>query len=307
MAKFTRSYLILCVLFLIPLVGSFTLIPNGQVPTVLNPPQAGTFDAGESTNPASPDPISEGAALSQDYASGNSYYYETQSNPKSGHYYVSWLKPKQNMDCDLYLYTDQFVSPPVSSSTTTGDGVLEWVVFRPSSSANPYYMRVATVSGSGQPNYLAWEESVSISAGTPATGTIADAGSIDIFHANLLATSSYTFRLAVDPGSNLDLYLYYLAQGSTKNAGESTQASTTGGNGEDETIVGYSPGADGKFLLMVALAGNGGAYTLTLEETSGAISPQLWLYPVIFIPIFFGATFGYVGLLHLYRYLKNRG
>lgn len=292
------------------LMLSFILISNGQIFTRLTRNQAAPIRTYDYTDPGNPDPLTVGTPLTgQSYSTETSYYYYAPSaNP--ARYHVIWLRPAAgNDDFNLYVFSNSGYSNLLASSLR-GVGLTDWVVFRPTNT-QPIYVNVTALdNGNG---VIEWEDSsVVLTAGAPQSLVLDENNAIEVYQVNLIASSTYTFTLEVPVATDYDLFLYYLNSGSAANPNGFISKSDGGGNGEDETISDFSPLTDGKFVVLVVWNSGAGSFTLTLSEISGTSdgSPSdnldLWLYPVIELPIFFGATFGLVGLIYLRKYIQSR-
>jgi len=306
--KTRHGLFFLLVGLIILLIGVSTIQPN----VFLNNNHSGSFNAALSTNPANPDLLNVGIPITgQSYTGSTSYYYKTNGSALSSRYSVIWVYPGTR-NCNLYFSNNNFTTY-MRNSTRAGNSVVEWVVFRPSSSQY-LYARVTNAGGlTSTGASIEWEDSVeSLTTTTWKSKSLSTANAIEVYGLSLVTTFNYTIHLVVPGGANFDLYLYSLAPGAAANLTGFLRRSNSLTVGAPETIAGFIPSAKGPFAVLVVRESGTGAYNLTLEATRiGGGSPQtgplnLWLFPAIEIPVFFGVVFGVVGIFYLHRYLKNR-
>jgi hypothetical protein len=301
--KSRHSLFFLLTGLIILLIGVFTVTPT----IFLNTNQSGSFNADLSTNPANPDLLNVGIPITgQNYAATTSYYYKTNGTALSSRYSVIWVCPPSNRDCNLYFSNNNFTTF-MRNSTRAGIGLVEWVVFRPSTSQN-LYARVRNTGSSATGVSIEWEDSSeSLTTSTWRSKSLSTANAIEVYGVSMKKTSNYTINLVVPGGTNFDLYLYSLEPGTAANISGFIRRSINGGSSA-EAIRGFVPSANGLFAVLVVRVSGTGAYNLTLAATpiGGGSTLNLWLFPVIEIPVFFGVVFGVMGIIYLHRHQKNR-
>ncbi len=233
-----------------------------------------------STNPSSPTYLSDDYADSESYSSSLYYYYRT-STASTYYYHVVWLQPYySNDDFDLSVYSDSSYSNFVASSIR-GDGLLDWVVFRPSS-YQYYYPRVLTYDAGSA--YIEWEDSsTTISVKNSVSAYLSSSEAIEIFEVSLSSSKEYDITLKIPSGLDADLYLYYLNQGSGTSYSGYFQCSKRTGSGVDEKIDDYSPTISGDYAIIIARSSGSGSATLEFNYAHDLIPVIITIVVLIVI------------------------
>ncbi len=224
----------------------------------------GTVEAAASTNPSSPQYLYDDSA-DFEYYSSSYYYYRTNTYASSSYYHVIWLRATSSSDnFNLNLYSNSGYSSFVESSTRSY-GYLDWVIFNPSSSYY-YYPRVYRSSGTGDA-YIEWEDgSTRIDVGQSSYYSLSSSECIEIYEVYLSSNKYYKFTLNVPSNGDFELYVYYLAAGSSTNTYGSQENSVTYGYGVDESITRFKPTNTGDHAILVVWTSGSGSFTLQVEE-----------------------------------------
>ncbi len=258
---------VLLVIFLVLILGTIFCSPLSREKEVYQDLTQNMLNESGSTNPSSPTSLSDDGYIYESYSASTNYYYRT-STASSSYYHVIWVQPTSTADnFDLYLYSDSGYST-LRTSSGRGDGYLDWVVFRPSSSTY-YYPRVYTYDVGNA--YIEWEDgSSSISYGGSYGVPVSSSECVELYRVSLSSSNTYSFTLDVPSTGDYDLYLYYLSYGSYTSYTGYTRASAATGAGYDETISGFNPYYTGDYAIIVTWKSGSGTPYLSYSYSSGS-------------------------------------
>jgi len=248
----------------IEIISNYTPTENGYYALfVVRYSGSGTYTLSASELPTIPQILSNDISLNESYNASASAYYKI-NTASSSHYHVVWLQSQAAQDnFDLYLFSDSKYST-CKVSSLRGNGLLDWVVFRPSISQS-FYPEVYAQAGSNGFAFIEWEDSSeSLSIETPVSASLNSSDCIEIYETSLSALFDYQFTLNVPDGADYDLYLYSLSSGAATNSLGSSCKSTLSGNGTDEIIATFSPTVTGIYVLFVVRVNGTGFFTLSM-------------------------------------------
>jgi len=211
-----------------------------------------TLNTAASTNPSSPDLLSDDSTVYDYYGSAlTNYYYKYYMY--LGGYDLVWVYPTEtDDDFDLYLYSDSSYSTCVASSQFDGQ-TMDWVVYRPS--VNSYmYPETYTYTGTGNA-YIEAESGEFITVGISYSRYLGSAEAGELYEVSLSSSTTYTVKLEVPTDANFDLYVFKLNSGSaTEYDGHS---STNSGLGTTEYVTFTPSYSDTYAIVVIRVSGSG--------------------------------------------------
>jgi hypothetical protein len=206
------------------------------------------------------------------YASLGSYdtdeydYYAS-----SSYYHLTWIQPTSTLDnFQIDLYSDSGYTTLLESSTIAGDGLTDFIVWKPTSSST-YYIEAESSADSGYYYLEAEYASSALSIGSRAT--ISNLGSSDsgeIYYSYLTSGTAYTVILDVPSTADYDLYVFTDVAGDYKDRNEYAHYSNSGtGYNQEVTITPTS--SQNYIFVIVRQSGSGSAY-FRVEDNNKLVS-----------------------------------
>ena len=211
-----------------------------------------------SINPLLPDPLLDDASVPEWYAAVRDYYYITE-NASPSYYHVIWTHPIDPGDnFDVFLYLDPGYTTPVAGG--------DWVIVRPATNQK-LYPTVHTYSDAGDA-YTEWEATDHLLViDDVVDGTLNDSEYLETYQVSLTAGYWYNLSLAVPPGADFAIYVYYLTSGQAVDPTMYAEMADDAGTDGDERIF-WEASKTGPHAVI--LRGRSGAGPYTLEFRSPA-------------------------------------
>jgi len=230
--------------------------------TELQPLQNLPLTQAASTNPSSPEYLSDDSYLHEYYSSASQYYYYSTYSMSSSDYHLIWLYTESSSDdFDLYLYSDSSYSDLVGSSLSSSQW--DWLVYRPASSQS-MYPKVYTYTGYGYA-YIEAESGYDMSVGSASYITLSASETAGLIEVSLSSSVHYLIGLNVPSGCDYDLYVFRTSAGSTVKQDYHSSASST--TGADESIA-FTPLTTDTYAIVILRKSGSGTAKLSVQPTT---------------------------------------